>query len=43
VRLSVWEWRAGAVALYERFGFVVTDSWDERDRLVCMARVVSPL
>lgn len=43
VRLSVWEWRVGAIALYERFGFTVTDSWDERDRLVCMERVVSPL
>ncbi|MDW4907889.1 GNAT family N-acetyltransferase [Streptomyces sp. ADMS] len=36
VRLSVWEWRAGAIALYERFGFVVTESWDGRDQLVCM-------
>jgi ribosomal protein S18 acetylase RimI-like enzyme len=40
VRLSVWEWRTGAVALYERFGFMVTDSWDERDQLVCMERAV---
>lgn len=36
VRLSVWEWRRGAIALYERLGFTVTESWDERDRLVCM-------
>ncbi|MEU8654240.1 GNAT family N-acetyltransferase [Streptomyces sp. NPDC048737] len=36
VRLSVWEWRTGAIALYERFGFIVTDPWDERDQLVCM-------
>jgi ribosomal protein S18 acetylase RimI-like enzyme len=43
VRLSVWDWRAGAVALYERFGFAVVEPWDERDRLVCMERVVSPL
>ena len=40
VRLSVWEWRVGAIALYERFGFVVTESWDGRDRLVCMECVV---
>ncbi|MCS0602241.1 GNAT family N-acetyltransferase [Streptomyces sp. LP11] len=38
VRLSVWEWRTGAIALYERLGFTVTRSWDERDRLVCMRR-----
>ncbi|MFD5414719.1 GNAT family N-acetyltransferase [Streptomyces nojiriensis] len=40
VRLSVWQWRAGAIALYERLGFTVTGSWDERDRLVCMERPV---
>ncbi|GGY08114.1 GNAT family N-acetyltransferase [Streptomyces minutiscleroticus] len=40
VRLSVWRWRAGAIALYERLGFTVTESWDERDRLVCMERAV---
>jgi putative acetyltransferase len=40
VRLSVWDWRTGAIALYERFGFAVTASWDERDRLVCMERAV---
>ncbi|MDQ0835541.1 ribosomal protein S18 acetylase RimI-like enzyme [Streptomyces achromogenes] len=40
LRLSVWAWRTGAVALYERFGFAVTESWDERDRLVCMERAV---
>ncbi|MER6563291.1 GNAT family N-acetyltransferase [Streptomyces sp. NPDC001027] len=40
LRLSVWDWRTGAVALYERFGFAVTESWDERDRLVCMERAV---
>ncbi|MBQ1109258.1 GNAT family N-acetyltransferase [Streptomyces anulatus] len=38
VRLSVWEWRTGAIALYERLGFTVTRSWDERDQLVCMRR-----
>ncbi|MFE9421567.1 GNAT family N-acetyltransferase [Kitasatospora sp. NPDC006697] len=40
VRLSVWQWRAGAIALYERLGFTVTESWDERDQLVCMERAV---
>ena len=40
VRLSVWKWRTGAVALYERFGFTVTESWDERDQLVCMERAL---
>jgi ribosomal protein S18 acetylase RimI-like enzyme len=36
VRLSVWSWRAGAVALYERLGFRVVAPWDERPGLVCM-------
>ncbi|MEV0845324.1 GNAT family N-acetyltransferase [Streptomyces sp. NPDC049954] len=40
VRLSVWKWRAGAMALYERLGFGVVESWDERDQLVCMERAV---
>ncbi|MEV7051677.1 GNAT family N-acetyltransferase [Streptomyces anulatus] len=38
VRLSVWEWRTGAIALYERLGFTATEPWDERDQLVCMQR-----
>ncbi|MCX4717428.1 GNAT family N-acetyltransferase [Streptomyces virginiae] len=38
VRLSVWDWRTGAIALYERLGFTVTAPWDERDHLVCMER-----
>lgn len=38
VRLSVWEWRTGAIALYERLGFTATRSWDERKQLVCMQR-----
>jgi ribosomal protein S18 acetylase RimI-like enzyme len=42
VRLSVWEWRTGAVALYERLGFTITESWDERARLVCMERTGIP-
>ncbi|MGW3036101.1 GNAT family N-acetyltransferase [Streptomyces sp. NPDC001178] len=40
VRLSVWKWRTGAIALYERLGFTVTESWDARDQLVCMERAV---
>ncbi|MFJ3894300.1 GNAT family N-acetyltransferase [Streptomyces sp. NPDC090083] len=40
VRLSVWAWRTGAVALYERFGFTVVESWDGRDHLVCMERAL---
>ena len=41
VRLSVWRWRTDAVALYERFGFTVAESWDARDQLVCMERDLS--
>ncbi|KOG54495.1 acetyltransferase [Streptomyces virginiae] len=40
VRLSVWRWRTGAIALYERLGFAITESWDDRDQLVCMQRAV---
>ncbi|MFD9340760.1 GNAT family N-acetyltransferase [Streptomyces sp. NPDC060049] len=40
VRLSVWRWRTGAMALYEQRGFTVAPSWDERDQLVCMERAV---
>ncbi|WP_434095373.1 GNAT family N-acetyltransferase [Streptomyces flaveolus] len=40
VRLSVWEWRTGAIALYEQLGFIVTESWGERKQLVCMQRIV---
>ncbi|MFD9539833.1 GNAT family N-acetyltransferase [Streptomyces sp. NPDC060022] len=40
VGLSVWKWRTGAITLYERLGFAVTESWDERDDLVCMERAV---
>lgn len=42
VALSVWAWRAGAVRLYERLGFAVVDSWDERADLVCMERPAGP-
>ncbi|WP_406092563.1 GNAT family N-acetyltransferase [Streptomyces sp. NBC_01013] len=40
VRLSVWQWRTGALSLYERFGFAVTAPWDERAGLICMERAV---
>ncbi|MFE7763191.1 GNAT family N-acetyltransferase [Streptomyces sp. NPDC057438] len=40
IRLSVWAWRTGAIALYERLGFHITESWDARERLVCMERAV---
>lgn len=40
VGLSVWTWRTGVIALYERLGFTVTESWDERDQLVCMERAL---
>lgn len=38
VQLTVWQWRAAAVALYERLGFVRSESWEEREGLVCMQR-----
>ncbi|MEU4741999.1 GNAT family N-acetyltransferase [Actinosynnema sp. NPDC023658] len=40
VRLSVWNWRHDAVALYERLGFTAVQSWDARPDLVCMTRAV---
>ncbi|MGW2839337.1 GNAT family N-acetyltransferase [Streptomyces sp. NPDC001493] len=36
VRLSVWNWRAGAIALYVRHGFTAVESWEDRRELVCM-------
>ncbi|MDX6761816.1 MULTISPECIES: GNAT family N-acetyltransferase [Streptomyces] len=42
VRLSVWHWRTAAIALYERLGFRVTDSWDAREGLICMERSGQP-
>jgi putative acetyltransferase len=41
VRLSVWKWRTGAIALYERLGFTVAESCEEREQLMCMERAVS--
>ena len=38
VRLSVWDWRAPAITLYRRLGFVSAAPWDERERLLCLER-----
>lgn len=38
VRLSVWDWRAPAMGLYESRGFERVLSWDDREGLVCMER-----
>ena len=37
-RLSVWEWRAPAIRLYESRGFARVATWEEREGLVCMIR-----
>ncbi|MEJ8641416.1 GNAT family N-acetyltransferase [Streptomyces sp. MS1.HAVA.3] len=43
VRLTVWNWRADAIALYAKLGFRVTASWEAREDLVCMEyRTVAP-
>lgn len=36
VRLSVWDWREPAIALYRRLGFVAAPPWDHRERLLCL-------
>jgi putative acetyltransferase len=38
VRLSVWRWRAAAVALYASHGFTEVPSWDDRRDLLCLRR-----
>jgi putative acetyltransferase len=38
VRLSVWEWRADAIGLYEARGFRRVPSWESRRQLVCLIR-----
>lgn len=43
VRLSVWEWRAPAIGLYESRGFQRVASWDEREGLICMERPANTL
>ena len=40
LRLSVWDWRVGALALYGRQGFEPAPSWESRERLVCLRREV---
>jgi GNAT superfamily N-acetyltransferase len=35
-RLSVWSWRAAALATYGRLGFRTVPSWDARADLICM-------
>ena len=36
LRLSVWDWRADALALYARESFVEAPSWESRAQLVCL-------
>ncbi|MCO7204778.1 GNAT family N-acetyltransferase [Microbacterium sp. CnD16-F] len=36
LRLSVWNWRADALALYAREGLVEAPSWESRAQLVCL-------
>lgn len=43
VRLSVWEWRAPAIRLYESRGFERVASWDDREGLICMERPAETL
>jgi putative acetyltransferase len=38
VRLSVWQWRADAIGLYEARGFRRAPSWESRPQLVCLIR-----
>lgn len=41
-RLTVWDWRDGAIRLYRRFGFSEVASWESRERLVCMEAPAAP-
>lgn len=36
LRLSVWDWRHGAIGLYRSRGFVEVPPWEVRERLVCL-------
>lgn len=38
LRLTVWEWREPALALYEKLGFVRVKPWERRPELVCLER-----
>ncbi|WP_291379124.1 GNAT family N-acetyltransferase [Demequina sp.] len=40
--LTVLRWRTGAIRLYERWGFEAVPSWDDRDDLLCMERLLEP-
>lgn len=40
LRLSVWDWRSDALALYRSQGFTVEPSWESRERLVCLRRAL---
>jgi putative acetyltransferase len=40
LRLSVWDWRSDALALYRSQGFTVQPSWESRERLVCLRRAL---
>ena len=42
VELTVWQWRTGAIAVYERAGFAQVESWDPRPGLVCLRRTLVP-
>lgn len=41
IRLTVWQWRVAALALYERLGFAKAESWEQRRELVCLERAHS--
>ncbi|MCB2412973.1 GNAT family N-acetyltransferase [Demequina sp. TTPB684] len=41
VALTVSPWRTAAIRLYERMGFRVVESWDDREGLVCMEYVLA--
>ncbi|MFE1345522.1 GNAT family N-acetyltransferase [Streptomyces sp. NPDC058757] len=42
VRLTVWEWRAGPLALYRKLGFAPADPWDDRPGLLCLEKRLAP-
>ncbi|MFD5767852.1 GNAT family N-acetyltransferase [Streptomyces sp. NPDC127049] len=42
VRLTVWEWRQGPLALYRKLGFEPAASWDDRPGLLCLEKPLAP-
>ncbi|MFF9143572.1 GNAT family N-acetyltransferase [Streptomyces sp. NPDC014861] len=42
VRLTVWEWREGPLALYRKLGFELAASWDDRPGLLCLEKRLAP-